>query len=496
MIISVNEHNIYEDISTRTGGNFYLGVVGPVRTGKSTFIKRFMETLVIPGIENAYIRERARDELPQSGSGRTIMTAEPKFVPEEAARLTLEGGADISVRLIDCVGYMVPSASGQFENGNERMVTTPWHDEEITLTEAAELGTRRVIAEHSTIGIVLTTDGSIGEIPREDYAEAELRVIDELKSIGKPFIIIVNSTHPEAEATKQLSAELSTRYEVTCVAKNVMQMDAGDITCLIKSALYEFPIQEFGVFLPSWIDALPLEHTIKSGLLTSIRRVAPQLCRIRDTETVAQELAADENVSTYSMRKMDLGRGIVSISLDAPRELFYGTLSDQSGFDVRDDGDLISLLTELSDVKREYDRIDTALRDVRETGYGIVMPSREELRLEEPEIVRHGGRYGVKLKASAPSIHMMMANIETEVSPAVGGERASEDIINFILQEFEGDVSKIWESNMFGKSLYDIAGEGLNAKIKKMPDETQAKLRNTLQRIINEGSGGIICIIL
>ena len=490
------EHNIYEDISVRTGGNFYLGVVGPVRTGKSTFIKRFMETLVIPGIENAYIRERARDELPQSGSGRTIMTAEPKFVPEEAAQLALEGGTDIAVRLIDCVGYMVPGAAVQFENGNERMVTTPWLDEEITLTAAAELGTRRVIAEHSTIGIVLTTDGSIGEIPREDYEEAEQRVIEELKSIGKPFIIIVNSKHPEADSAKQLCVDLANRHSVTCVAKNVMHMDAEDITGLIRSVLYEFPIQELGVFLPPWIDALPTEHAIKSGLLASIRRAAPQLCRICDAEAVAQELAADENVSAYSMCKADLGRGIVSILLDAPRELFYGTLSDQSGFDVRDDGDLISLLTELSDVKREYDRIYTALRDVRETGYGIVMPSREELRLEEPEIVRHGGRYGVKLKASAPSIHMMMANIETEVSPAVGGERASEDIINFILQEFEGDVSKIWESNMFGKSLYDIAGEGLNAKIKKMPDETQAKLRTTLQRIINEGSGGIICIIL
>ena len=496
MVIGVNEHNIYEDLGVRTGGNFYLGVVGPVRTGKSTFIKRFMETLVIPGIENAYIRERARDELPQSGSGRTIMTAEPKFVPEEAALLSLESGSDISVRLIDCVGYMVPGAAGQFEDGVERMVSTPWFDEEITLTEAAELGTRRVIAEHSTIGIVMTTDGSIGEIPRDDYTGAEQRVIEELKEIGKPFIIVVNSTHPDADSTRQLSLDLASRYDVTCVAKNVMQMDAGDITGLIKSVLYEFPIQELGIFLPAWIDALPLEHTIKSGLLASIRDAAPQLSRICDAEVVAKALAADENVSTYSIRKTDLGRGIVSIALDAPRELFYGTLSDRSGFDVRDDGDLISLLTELSDVKREYDRIYTALRDVRETGYGIVMPSREELRLEEPEIVRHGGRYGVKLKASAPSIHMMMANIETEVSPAVGGERASEDIINFILQEFEGDVSKIWESNMFGKSLYDIAGEGLNAKIKKMPDETQAKLRTTLQRIINEGSGGIICIIL
>ena len=331
MVIGVNEHNIYEDLGVRTGGNFYLGVVGPVRTGKSTFIKRFMETLVIPGIENAYIRERARDELPQSGSGRTIMTAEPKFVPEEAALLSLESGSDISVRLIDCVGYMVPGAAGQFEDGVERMVSTPWFDEEITLTEAAELGTRRVIAEHSTIGIVMTTDGSIGEIPRDDYIGAEQRVIEELKEIGKPFIIVVNSTHPDADSTRQLSLDLASRYDVTCVAKNVMQMDAGDITGLIKSVLYEFPIQELGIFLPAWIDALPLEHTIKSGLLASIRDAAPQLSRICDAEAVAKALAADENVSTYSIRKTDLGRDIVSIALDAPRELFYGTLSDRSG---------------------------------------------------------------------------------------------------------------------------------------------------------------------
>jgi stage IV sporulation protein A len=493
----VNEHNIYEDIAARTGGDIYLGVVGPVRTGKSTFIKRFMETLVIPGIENAYLKERARDELPQSGSGRTIMTAEPKFVPEEAAALKLDGGADVSVRLIDCVGYMVPGAAGQFEDGHERMVTTPWHERELTLTEAAELGTRKVIAEHSTIGIVVTTDGTIGDIPRADYIDAENRVVSELRAIGKPFIIVVNSAEPNAPAAANLVSELSAKHGVTVVAENVQKMDAANIEAIIKSVLYEFPIAEFGVFLPAWVDALPVTHPIKSGLLESIRKAAPGLKRIRDAQTAANLLADDENVSGATVKGLDLGRGNVAVSLDVPRELFYGTLSAQSGFDVRDDGDLVSLLTELSEVKREYDRIGSALRDVRETGYGIVMPSREELRLEEPEIVRQGGRYGVKLKASAPSIHMMMANIETEVSPAVGSERAGDDIINFLLQEFEGDVGKIWESNMFGKSLYDIAGEGLNAKIKKMPEETQAKLRGTLQRIINEGtSGGIICIIL
>ncbi|MDR0447006.1 MAG: stage IV sporulation protein A [Oscillospiraceae bacterium] len=492
----MNEHSIYEDIAARTGGDIYLGVVGPVRTGKSTFIKRFMETLVLPGIENAYTRERARDELPQSASGRTVMTAEPKFVPEEAARLTLDGGADVSVRLIDCVGFMVPGAAGQFEDGRERMVTTPWLEEEVPLTEAAELGTRKVISEHSTIGVVVTTDGSIGEIPREDFVEAETRVVNELRAIGKPFIIVINSSAPDATETEALRAELSEKHSVTCIAKNVQRMDARDIAAVLKSVLYEFPIREMGVFLPAWVDALPLGHPIKSSLMDSVRRAAPGLHRIRDADGALTAIAADENVSNAAVSGADLGRGTVAVTLDVPRELFYGTLSAQSGFDVRDDGDLISLLTDLSDVKREYDRIDSALRDVRERGYGIVMPSREELRLEEPEIVRQGGRYGVKLKASAPSIHMLMANIETEVSPAVGGERSNEDVINFLLQEFEGDVSKIWESNMFGKSLYDIAGEGLNAKIKKMPEETQMKLRGTLQRIINEGSGGIICIIL
>jgi stage IV sporulation protein A len=487
---------IYEDIARRTGGDIYLGVVGPVRTGKSTFIKHFMETLVIPNIENVYMRERAHDELPQSGSGRTIMTSEPKFVPEEAVKIALDGGAEARVRLIDCVGYMVNGALGQFEGENERMVTTPWYDYEIPLTQAAELGTRRVITEHSTIGVVVTTDGSITDFNRDDYIEPETRVIDELKALGKPFLILLNSTEPNAPHTQALRAELSEKHGVTCVAKNCATMSADDVSGVIKSVLYEFPLNELGIFLPPWVDALPRDHAIKASLMDTIRRHAENCGRIRDVEPTVNALGASENISNAMVRELDLGRGRAAATLDIPRELFYATLGEQSGFEIRDDGDLVSLLTELSTVKREYDRIDSALRDVRERGYGIVMPSREELKLEEPEIVRQGGRYGVKLKASAPSIHMMLANIETEVSPAVGGERASEDIINFLLQEFEGDVSKIWESNMFGKSLYDIAGEGLNAKIKKMPEETQQKLQNTLQRIINEGSGGIICIIL
>lgn len=492
----MNDHSIYEDIALRTGGDIYLGVVGPVRTGKSTFIKRFMETLVIPNIENEYLRERARDELPQSGSGRTIMTAEPKFVPEEAVDISMDGGASFSVRLIDCVGYMVPGAIGQFEGDNERMVTTPWFDHDISLTEAAEVGTRKVIAEHSTIGLVITTDGSITDIDRASYIEPEARVIRELMEIGKPFLVIINSANPTSERAIKLRAELSENYGVTCLVKNCMTLDKEDVIGIIKSVLYEFPLYEFGIHLPAWVNALPMDHSIKSELFTTIRKCLTPAYRIKDVDSAVAAIGESNNVSLASVRDMDLGSGVVTATLELPHTLFYDTLSEQSGLDIKDDGDLISLLSQLSKIKREYDRIDSALKDVKERGYGIVMPGREELKLEEPEIVRQGGRYGVRLKASAPSIHMIMANIETEVSPAVGGERSSEDIINFLLQEFEGDVSKIWESNIFGKSLYDIAGEGLNNKIKKMPEETQGKLQETLQRIVNEGSGGLICIIL
>jgi stage IV sporulation protein A len=455
-----------------------------------------METLVIPNIDNVYMRERARDELPQSGSGRTIMTAEPKFVPEDAVDITMDGGANFSVRLIDCVGYMVPGAIGQFEGDSERMVTTPWFDYDIPLTEAAEVGTRKVIAEHSTIGLVITTDGSITELERQNYAESEARVIKELKEIGKPFLVIINSANPTAEKAIKLRSELSEKYGVTCLVKNCMTLDKDDITGIIKSVLYEFPMVEFGIYLPSWVNALPMDHTIKSELFGTIRKYLNTAYRIKDVDPAVAAIAGSPNISLASVRDMDLGNGVVTANLELPHELFYNTLSEQSGLEVRDDGDLISLLSQLSKIKREYDRIDSALRDVRSRGYGIVMPSREELRLEEPEIVRQGGRYGVRLKASAPSIHLMMVNTEVEVSPAIGGEKASEEIINFLLQGFEGDVTKIWESNIFGKSLNDIATEGLNNKIKKMSEETQGKLQETLQRVVNEGAGGLICIIL
>jgi stage IV sporulation protein A len=488
--------NIYQDIAARTGGAVMLGVVGPVRTGKSTFIKRFMDTLVIPNIDNVYVRERAKDELPQSGSGRTIMTSEPKFVPEEAAQIRLPDGTEVSVRLVDCVGYMVPGASGQFEDGQERLVTTPWFDHEITMTEAAEQGTRKVIAEHSTIGLVVTTDGSICEIPREDYVAAEERVISELQAIGKPFIVLLNCSKPNSDAAKALAAELSEKYGVTVMRVNCLELDENGITEIISSVLGEFPITELDITLPEWVDALPMDNELKSGLFSAIAEACSDMNCVKDVQSIITSIAQDEKVSGTAVTASDMGTGIISVAVSLPRSLYYQTISAQSGFDIESDGDLMSLLTEMRDVKTDYDRIKGALDSVRQTGYGVVMPQSGEMELEEPQIVRRGGKYTVRLKARAPAIHMLRTNVETEVTPALGGATASEEIMGFLLQGFEGDVSKIWQSNIFGKSLYDIAGEGLTAKINALPENARSKLQETLQKVINEGSGGLICIIL
>ena len=451
----MQEGKIYEDIALRTEGDIYIGVVGPVRTGKSTFIKRFMETLVIPNIDNVYRRERARDELPQSGSGRTIMTAEPKFVPEEAASVTVEGGASFRVRLIDCVGYMVTGAVGQMEGELERMVTTPWFDHEIPMAEAAEVGTRKVISEHSTIGVVVTTDGTVTDIPREDYQQAEERAIQELKELGKPFVVVLNSAQPASDRAQAIRADIAQRYDVTCIAVNCLELGGEEICQLLKSVLYEFPLKELDLFLPPWVDALPQEHPIKAAVFAAIRAGAEQLRRIRDAERAVAGFESCESVSRASLTGVDLGG-----------------------------------------VQAAYDKVADALREVEETGYGIVVPTIDSLTLEEPEIVRQGGRYGVRLRASGSSIHMIRADIQTEVSPIVGGEKQSEDMIRYLLQEYEGDSSKIWEANIFGKSLHELVNEDLNAKLKRMPQDAREKLRETLQRIINEGSGGLICIIL
>ena len=492
----MTEQSIYQDISQRTGGAFLLGVVGPVRTGKSTFIKRFMETMVIPRIDNTYMRERARDELPQSGSGRTIMTAEPKFVPENAVSIRLGEQYEVSVRLIDCVGYMVDGAAGQFEDGSERMVTTPWFDHEISITDAAEKGTRKVIAEHSTIGIVVTTDGSIGEIPRENYVQAEARVIHELQEIGKPFVVLLNSAEPGSDEAKSCAAEIAQTYGVSCLPVNCQTLGETEICSILEQILMEFPLKSAGVFLPEWLEALDNETPLKAEILGLLRENGEDLCKLKDTQKLLSVLSRHEHISEAELAASELGSGSVNIRLRLPRSLYYQTISEQTGWEIHNDGDLIATLADMSVIKSDYDRLRQALEDVRSKGYGVVVPDSSQMRMEEPQIVKQGGKYAVKLKASAPAIHMLMTNVETEVTPAIGGESASEDIINFLLEGFDGDVNRIWQSNIFGKPLNDLAEEGLATKIQSLPEEAKGKLQEALQRILNEGSGGLLCILL
>ncbi len=488
--------NIYKDISRRTQGDIYIGVVGPVRTGKSTFIKRFMETLVIPNIGNIYSKERAQDELPQSGSGKTIMTAEPKFVPEEAVNISLDGKSKFNVRMIDCVGYMVNGAIGVMEDGSPRMVSTPWIDHEIPMTEAAEIGTKKVISEHSTIGLVVTTDGSVTDIPRSEYVEAEERVINELLEIGKPFIVILNSANPSSEAAKILCGEISEKYDVTCIAMNCQTADEPEIRNVIKGVLYEFPLSKVDIYLPSWVDALPHAHPIKTEIYKAVSDSAEKLERIRDISAFSEELKECRLLNDVLISSINLGTGEIETKAEIPQKFFYEILSKQTGFEINDDGDLLPLLETLSKVNSEYEKVSDALSQVRETGYGIVMPDTGELTLEEPEIVKQGGRYGVRLKASAPSIHLIRADITTEVAPIVGSEKQSEELVVCMLREFEDAPEKIWESNIFGKSLYDLVNEGLHNKLHKMPQDARMKLKETIERVTNETCSGLICIIL
>ncbi len=492
----MSDASIYADIAQRTGGAVMVGVVGPVRTGKSTFIKRFMETMVIPNIDNEYSRERARDELPQSGSGRTIMTSEPKFVPEEAVNMTIDGEVQLSVRLVDCVGYMVDGAAGQFENGEERLVATPWAENEISMSEAAELGTHKVITEHSTIGIVVTTDGSICGIEREKYLPAEERVIRELKDIGKPFAVIVNSTSPLSREAAETAETIRRRHGVPCLCLDCLNMDEADIRKVMRAVLEDFPIESVGFFLPDWLQALPESNALKSEVYADIIESFSSVCRFRDLEKALASISEKEVISGAERSAGAFGEGKSYVTLMLPRELYYRSISEETGVEIRNDGELFSALSEMSAVKGEYDRIREALQSVREKGYGVVLPDMDQMQLEEPKIVRQGGKYSVRLKANAPAIHLMMTNIETEVTPAIGGETASEDIINFLLQGFDGDINRIWQSNIFGKSLYDIACESLTNKICSLSDNARSKLQHTLERIINEGSAGLICILL
>ena len=491
------ENQIYDQISSRTGGDIYIGVVGPVRTGKSTFIKRFMETLVIPNIENVYRRERARDELPQSGSGRTIMTAEPKFVPEEAVAVTMEGGAAFQVRLIDCVGYMVEGAMGHEENDKPRMVKSPWFDEEIPFDLAAETGTRKVIRDHSTIGIVVTTDGTISEIPRENYLPAEQRVVEELEALGKPFVILLNSTHPDAPETQALAAQLEQSYGRSVLPVSCIDLDRAALHEILRRVLYEFPVRELDFAIPRWVTMLDSGHWLQTEIYTAAMEFSEQIARMKDVpaQNSAGALASD-SVERSALSGMNLSEGVVRVTVLLKPDVFYRVLSEQTGLAIGDEAGLMPCIIELAKAKREYEKIRSALEQVEATGYGIVMPTIDELSLEEPEIIRQGGRYGVRLEASAPSIHMLKAVIHTEINPIVGTEKQSEDLVQSLLGDFESDPERLWESNIFGKSLHELVNEGLQNKLLHMPQEARGRLQDTLEKVINDGCSGLICILL
>ncbi len=487
---------LYRDIAERTGGNIYVGVVGPVRTGKSTFIKRFMEALVLPNITDPYDRERARDEMPQSAAGKTVMTAEPKFIPDEPVTLTLSDNAHLRVKMVDCVGYIVPEALGHVENGGPRMVNTPWQAEPMPFSEAAEFGTRKVITDHATIGIVVTTDGTVGEIPRSSYEETELRVIRELKALRKPFAVIVNSADPSREESIRLATQLEETEQVPVALVNCLELNTEDICHILEMILMEFPVREVAVELPGWISALEPDHPLALSLRESVLACATQVTKVGDLATAFSALTENENVESASVVETDLGSGRARLAVRLPEALYYRTLGELTGFAIENEAALVSLLRELASTKKEYDKIADAMAAVNEKGYGIVTPELSELKLEEPEIIRQNGGYGVKLKASGPSIHMIRATIETEISPIVGTEQQSEELVKSMLRQFESDPARLWESNLFGKSLHELITEGLHAKLDHMPDDARRKLGETLQKVINEGSGGLICIIL
>ncbi|MEW6105536.1 MAG: stage IV sporulation protein A [Bacillota bacterium] len=488
--------DIFQDIATRTGGDIYIGVVGPVRTGKSTFIKRFMDLLVLPKISDVYDKQRSVDELPQSGGGRTIMTTEPKFVPSEAVEVEIEDNVKVWVRLVDCVGYTVRGALGYEDEAGPRMVVTPWFDYEIPFEEAAEFGTRKVITDHSTIGLVVLTDGSITEIPRENYAPAEERVIAELRQLHKPFVAVLNSVAPWSREAQDLASKLAEKYQVPVIPLDCMRMDVEDVKGVLREVLYEFPVREVSVRLPVWLSELAEDHWLRQRFQEAVVTTVKEVKRIRDIHGVVDKLSEEEFVSGADLTTMELGTGTVVIDLEAPRSLFFQVVQEVSGLEVEGDHHLLRLMKELSAAKREYDKIADGLRDARELGYGIVMPLLDELTFEEPELIRQGSRFGVRLKASAPSIHMIRANIETEVTTNVGTERQGEELVRRLSEEFEKDPDRIWNTDFLGKSLHELVKEGIESKLYRMPENAQQKLQETLQKIVNEGSGGLICIIL
>lgn len=488
--------DLFKDIAERTGGDIYLGVVGAVRTGKSTFIKKFMELVVLPNIENDSDRARAQDELPQSAAGKQIMTTEPKFVPNSSVLVNVGEGLDVNVRLVDCVGYAVPGAKGYEDENGPRMVNTPWYGEPIPFQEAAEIGTRKVIQEHSTLGVVVTTDGSIGEIPRMDYLDSEERVVEELKEVGKPFIMIVNSAHPHNSETESLRRGLAEKYDIPVLAQSVENMTEHDIYNVLREALYEFPVLEVNVNLPSWVMVLNEDHWLRESYEDAVKETVKDIKRLRDVDRVVGQFGEFEFIDQAQLAGIEMGQGVAEIDLFAPDDMYDQILKDVVGVEIRGKDHLLELMQDFAHAKREYDQVSEALAMVKQTGYGIAAPAIQDMSLDEPEIIRQGSRFGVRLKAVAPSIHMVKVDVESEFAPIIGTEKQSEELVRYLMQDFEQDPLSIWNSDIFGRSLNSIVREGIQAKLSLMPENARYKLKETLERIINEGSGGLIAIIL
>lgn len=492
----VEKFDIFQDIAERTGGDIYVGVVGPVRTGKSTFIKRFVELLVLPNISNAHDRERAKDALPQGGAGRTVTTTEPKFVPDDGVEITIKDNITFKVRLVDCVGYAVEGALGYEEDRGPRMVMTPWFDYEVPFHEAAEVGTRKVIAEHSTIGLVVTTDGSFGDLAREAFVPSEKKVIDELKELGKPFVVVLNTADPDGEVTLRLARELELDYDVPVIPIDCAGLEQEGIYTIFEQVLYEFPVKEVNIHLPKWVEELDRAHWLRGKFEIAVRDAVAGIRRLRDVDGALERLGHNDFVDEVYLRNMDLGSGVATVDITAKEELFYQVLEEMSGYALQGKEDVLRMMKELVYAKHQYDKVADALREVRETGYGLVPPSLSEMTFDEPELIRRGTMFGVRLRASAPSLHMIRADVQTEVTPLMGTEKQCEELVQYLLAKFEDDPKKLWQSDIFGKSLNELVKEGIQNKLFRMPENAQQKLQETLQRIINEGSGGLICIII
>lgn len=486
--------DIYRDIQARTNGEIYLGIVGPVRTGKSTFIKRFMDLLVLPKMENEHSRERTRDELPQSASGRTIMTTEPKFVPKEAAEISLLEDVNVKVRLIDCVGYMVEGASGHMENEEERKVKTPWFEYEIPFTKAASIGTQKVIHDHATIGIVITTDGSICELKRDGYMAAEEKTIKELQAIGKPFIVLVNSKKPYGDEAKRVAEELKEKYQVTTMTVNCEQLREEDIHRIMEKVLFEFPISEVQFYIPKWVEMLPTEHKIKADLIYHMKEILKNMSEIKDAVAGLEKRESDY-IEEIKLEQIEMDTGCVRIRVQIPERYYYEMLSDMTGMDICGEYELVRTMKEMAVMKQEYDEVKDAMESVKMKGYGVVHPKREEIQMDEPTIIKQGNKYGVRIRSEAPSIHMIRANIETEIAPIVGSEEQANDLVRYIKENSE-EEGGVWTTNIFGKSIEDLVTDGMRNKIMMINDESQMKLQDTMQKIVNDSNGGMVCIII